>query len=339
MASVLELLNVFYKKGVEFLPVLDSTSGELRGILSRSHLTAVASDLDRAGAKFTSIPQELFETTDAGEAASFLSKQKQVHLILDDGTGEITREPASVLAMLGVQQRKKAAAAPKETLGGNDPTGDVKLWLSRILLSTIPFPLYAIDLKGKTLFYNGAFESGILSGYLNRSISKAEKMFLDLSREILANAAARGMTPDEMSGVLASGDSFRMANLQDGGKIVGYLFAFESQTVTSEQFTARIRAGAGFDSVMDRLEKSILLSLLSDADYNISRTASVMKTKRTTLQSRMKRLKIPLKARAHSSASGKAAKVSRTAASKKVNLKARKVTKAKHRTKKSNRSK
>ncbi|MBL8021560.1 MAG: hypothetical protein JNM27_17955 [Leptospirales bacterium] len=337
MASVLEILNVFYKKGVEFLPVLDSTSGELRGILSRSHLTAVASDLERAGSPFATIPQELFDATDAAEAASFLSQQKSVHLILDDGTGDITREPASVLALLGVQQRKKATAAPKETLGGNDPAGEVKLWLSRILLSTIPFPLFAIDLKGKTLFYNGGFENGILSSsQLNRSIGKAEKLFLDLSRETLANAAARGMTPDEMSGVTPMGESFRMANLQDGGKIVGYLFAFESSNVTSEQFTARIRAGAGFDAVMDRLEKSILLSLLADSDYNISRTADVMKTKRTTLQSRMKRLKIPLKAR---SAASKPVSAKPKKQSKKVNRKPRKTNKPKQRTKKSNRSK
>jgi len=49
---------------------------------------------------------------------------------------------------------------------------------------------------------------------------------------------------------------------------------------------------------MDELEKGTLLEALGRTDYNISRTAELLQTRRTTLQSRMKRLRLPLKARA-----------------------------------------
>src|SRR6185295_13598847 len=99
----------------------------------------------------------------------------------------------------------------------------------------------------------------------NRSVPKAERLFLEISRQMLADAAARGIEGADLVGVIKqTGDITRMVNLQDGGKIVGYLFALESEDSAEQQLIEKIKTGAGLDSVLDRLEKNILVSILSE---------------------------------------------------------------------------
>jgi len=294
-------MNAFYRRGVDFLPVVDSARAELCGILSRTQITALAVDQDRARREFTTIPDEYY-VADLGEAVAFVSRQESVATISQDAKTETTHEPALVLALVSGYQKRRARKGASSTSGetaGSDHASDVKLWLSRLILSSIPFPLFVLDLNGNTLFYNGAFEARILSKpFINRSVPKAERLFLEMSRQMLADAAARGIAGTDLVGVIKqTGDITRMVNLQDGGKIVGYLFALESEDSAEHQIIEKIKTGAGLDSVLDRLEKNILVSILSEIRYNISHAADLMKTKRTTLQSRMKRLRIPLKTR------------------------------------------
>lgn len=292
-ASALDILRVFYRTGVPYLPVVDGD--RLLGIISRDALTARASDASRAETEFDSIPEELFlpEPVGADVFSAIGSARHSPVLFADGQSGQL--ESSRVLAMIPARKRESPVQPHASRPGAPE---EVNLWLSRLLLAAVPYPLYAIDLKGKTLFYNGAFEKSIIAHQAFRSVARCEKSFLELSRELLAQSIAEGKEKDALRGVIReTGTAAWMITLIDAGRVAGYLFAFEWKGAMVQDLFERMTV-EGMDSVMDELEKGTLLEALGRTDYNISRTAELLQTRRTTLQSRMKRLRLPLKARA-----------------------------------------
>ena len=297
MPSVLDLVGAFYRLGTRYLPVVDPVKAEVIGVLSRDHITAISADHERARLEFETIPPEIYLEQPLSPAVmQDVGAHHTVFVLFPDLT-ESKQEASGVLAMLSHYRKKMPVTAhAKDDTDASHPE-DVKLWLSRILLASVPLPLFAIDLHGKTLFYNGDFEKQILSGPpFGRSLARAEKYFLELSRSTLANAVAEGLNTLRATGQISRGDSFTMISLQDAGKVIGYLFALASDKSVEETLAARIRAGTSIDNALDKIEKNLLVDFLAESGYNISKTAQLMKTRRTTLQSRMKRLNIPLKA-------------------------------------------
>lgn len=301
-ASALDILRVFYRTGVPFLPVVEGE--RLLGIISRDALTARASDASRAETEFDSIPEELYLAEPVGaDVFSAIGSARHTPVLFKDGaSGQL--ESSRVLAMIPAKKRE-SSHPPVSRPGAPE---EVNLWLSRLLLAAVPYPLYAIDLKGKTLFYNGAFEKSIISHQSFRSLARCEKSFLELSRQLLAESIAEGKENQALRGVIReTGTAAWMITLVDAGRVAGYLFAFEWKGAMVQDLFERMTV-EGMDSLMDELEKGTLLEALGRTDYNISRTAEMLQTRRTTLQSRMKRLRLPLKARASRKGAEKAGK-------------------------------
>ena len=288
-ATILDILRVFYRTGAAFLPVVDGDT--LVGIIGRDALTARASDASRAEQEFDRVPDELllpepFEP----DVFSAIGSVRHCTVVSPDGQSSQI-ETSRILAMIPAKKRE---AAPKPHVRPGSPE-EVNLWLSRLLLASVPNPLYAMDLKGKTLFYNGAFETSVISHQAFRSVARCEKAILELSRQLLAESIARGQENQPMRGMLReTGTAFWMVTLVDAGRVAGYLFAFERPLILEQELFERMSV-QGMDHAMDGLEKGVLLHALGQTEYNISRTAELLQTRRTTLQSRMKRLRLPLK--------------------------------------------
>lgn len=286
--SILDLLRVFYRTGAAYLPVVDGQ--RLAGIIGREGLTALASDAARAEQQFNEIGDEflLSEPYDP-DVFRVISSARQCTVLSPQGeTSQI--ESSRILAMIPA---RKSEAAPRPQ--ARTASEEVNLWLSRLLLASVPFPLYAMDLKGKTLFYNGAFENAVIGHSEFRSVARVEKAFLELSRQLLAESIAQGKENQPMRGMVRqTGAAFWMVTLVDAGRVAGYLFALEQSGVLEQELFQRMKV-RGMDHVMDSLEKGVLLQALGQTDYNISQTAGLLQTRRTTLQSRMKRLRLPLK--------------------------------------------
>lgn len=288
-ATILDILRVFYRTGAVYLPVVDNDS--LLGIIGRYALTARASDASRAAQEFERIPEELFlpEPVEPDVFSAIGSVRHCTVLSPDGQSSQI--ESSRILAMIPAKKREPVSR-PATRPGSPE---EVNLWLSRLLLASVPYPLYAMDLKGKTLFYNGAFETSVISHQAFRSVARCEKAFLELSRQLLAESIAAGQENQPMRGNLRqTGTALWMITLVDTGRVAGYLFALENAGVLEQELFERMTV-QGMDPVMDAVEKGILLRALGRTEYNISRTAELLQTRRTTLQSRMKRLRLPLK--------------------------------------------
>ncbi len=170
-------------------------------------------------------------------------------------------------------------------------------WLSRVVLSGFPHPLFATDLKGKTIFYNEAFEAGILVlPVLRNSLRQAETYFLDLTRELLARSLQKtgGQDGPLRARLPEMQMALEIATLENEGRVMGYLYIFRDLVWTGLQYELRdmLAAGIGLDGVVDEIEGALIYQVLKEHGQNVSHAAQALKVKRSTLQNKIKRLQI-----------------------------------------------
>ena len=172
------------------------------------------------------------------------------------------------------------------------------LWMSELLLKKIPWPLYACDLKNRTLFFNHLFEEKILPfAKFRNSLKVAENYMTEVTRSLLATAFTERSYYNRQQSFLNTYDSdiqylITMQNLEENSVLHGYLFIFQS-TVDSSfklEMEYRWKQGEGLGKIIDDVETRIITDALERHGQNLSHTAEALKIKRSTLQSRIKHL-------------------------------------------------
>lgn len=320
-----QLLKYFYRSGLPYLPVIATategtgsaataaprqSAGRLTGFLSRGLVDREASDLERISRSHARLPDGLLVTKYIpGDLIGALGQADQIPVLDMNGEQVQVWSSAEFLAALSKyqselktrdleEQAQLATAVPEgpgaEAAKGGASGGD---WLSRLVLGGFPHPLFATDLKGKTLFYNEAFEATVLAQpALKNSIRLAESYFLELTRELLARSLTREADQrmplrsrlPEMSLAL------EIATLDSEGRVMGYLYVFRDLVWTGLQYELQdmLAGGMGLDDVVDEIEGALIYSVLKEHGQNVSHAAQALKVKRSTLQNKIKRLNI-----------------------------------------------
>ncbi|MCB1319343.1 MAG: hypothetical protein KDK34_03765, partial [Leptospiraceae bacterium] len=174
-------------------------------------------------------------------------------------------------------------------------------WLGEIILSAIPWPLYCQDLQGNTLFYNRAFERDVLAREkLKNSIRLAEAFLLELTRSALALAYAEDREQESEAGTLTTTSQaldliIRISYLQKNDRIVGYLYVFQEpgdDNLVPDLINRMVENEEGLEEITDDLEARLIYHMLARHGQNISHTARALRIKRSTLQNKMKRLRL-----------------------------------------------
>lgn len=323
------LLKTFYRTGLPYLPVVsvpetaaDSNAAPprfiLSGFLSRSRLDRLMADLDRAKLEYDHIPDDLLVRDYVPEGALKISGH---HVPVFDANGQQLAnwdEPQLLKAVADFRERLKSAGNEphfeKHTRPGLDTQAvpekappvqdraDAARWLGELLLAALPYALFATDLQGNTLFYNERFAERILAkGPLKNSIRLAESYFTELTRTLLARSFERDPMRelrDQLSAYSTElGLRIRVLNLEDDGRIHGYLYLFHD-TGESELFHEledRNAQGQGLEAILEDVEGQFIHLMLSKHGQNVSHTAKALKIKRSTLQNKIKRLDIDAK--------------------------------------------
>jgi len=195
---------------------------------------------------------------------------------------------------------EEAEAASSETARRlRQPEASSQRWLGEMILSALPWPMFAADLRGGALFYNDAFQEQVLRrDRLKDSIRAAENYFLELTRSLLAQSFERD--PDRRrTGPLGAhvrelGLIVHVHNLETGGRIHGYLYIFEhpGEGSVAREFEDRRADGQGLEEIMGDLEALLVHMTLEDEGYNVSHAAEALQIKRSTLQNKIRRLKV-----------------------------------------------
>ena len=281
----------------------------LAGFLSRKLLDRQAADLERITEQHTRLPEELLiRDRVPADLIGTLGQAESIPLLDMSGREIRAWTSAEFLAAFSSYQTRlkerlgEEAAAEEQAVTEEQAAAQTAAaggdWLSRMVLGGFPHPLFASDLEGKTLFYNEAFEGGVLAQpTLKNSLRVAEKYFLELTRELLARSLQTGPNrdgtplrtrlPHMQLGV-------EVATLEKDGRVMGYLYIFRDLVWTGLQYELQdmLAAGQGLDDIIDEIESALIYSALKHQGQNISHAAQMLKVKRSTLQNKMKRLKI-----------------------------------------------
>jgi transcriptional regulator with PAS, ATPase and Fis domain len=181
-----------------------------------------------------------------------------------------------------------------------------------MVLASFPDALFATDKEGVTTFYNEKFEFNILARKIFRdSISYTEKYFRELNQDLFANylkthelnvEPRKSAVPVIQAYVKDLSLVLRIITLKEDQRITGFLYHFiEPQT----RLNRMSEGGLVFPSVeeafqmniplqklIDDIESHYIFQKLKKNDENISHTAKELGIPRSTLQNKIKLLKI-----------------------------------------------
>jgi hypothetical protein len=149
-----DIVRLFYTHNVPIIPVV-SKRGILLGILKKEDLVSELSDIGRA------------DKLKIDEFVTRLAKKFTIDELLPYGGikeftvinlfGEVQgRWPRLQLFIASETPEKAAVSAERET--GIQKEEQVLEWMIYLILEHIPRPLYALNIQGKTIFYNSHFE-------------------------------------------------------------------------------------------------------------------------------------------------------------------------------------
>ena len=294
--DILSVLRMFYSTGMPCLPVGEKIGSKiiLRGFLDRKKADRFGSDLNRI--KNTDfIPEDLLDTDDRSyEILAFLKNHSSIPVI--DITGQKIAEWGRSEFLSSVSEQKtqstEAEIHPKEE---NAQAPQIKespdLWLSKLILSGFPDPLFSADIKGQTLFYNQKFEDNILNqSMFKKSMVNAELYLRELTLDTIARYAL--LRPDAERYItydVKLQKVIEICSLFNQKNITGYLYIFKDREIIAEQSRASY-VSASLTVSLEDFEREIIFNALKQNGCNISHTAEALQIKRTTLQNRISML-------------------------------------------------
>ena len=306
----------------------DAGNLELIGFALRSELDQAMADLDRARRDFSEIPEPILVRDQVppealaslrihaeipvlnlhGEQVANWNEARYLKAIaafretLKPATTE-TSGQSSTPAAPDVSGRSARTTFSPAAASGAAPSSEsgpsAQRWLGELILGALPYALFATDLQGHTLFYNGRFEDGILTKrVLKNSIRLAESFFLELTRTLLARSFEEDPLRKNRNILTTYHPELevriRVLNLEQEGRLQGYLYLFQDpgDGELFHELVDRVGRGQGLEAVIDEVEGQFIYLMLDRHGQNVSHTAKALKIKRSTLQNKIKRLRI-----------------------------------------------
>ncbi|TGK84349.1 transcriptional regulator [Leptospira montravelensis] len=295
------------------LPVI-SEAGELLGLLSKDRVHRELSDLGREREDLDEIPLEILERELHENLILYFKESTQIPVIGLDGEKKDNWDKPRFLAAFSkldsANIRDPKLEEIESKLEKKKDNADSVQWFMELILSHFPDGLLATDVTGSTVFYNETFENDILTKPLFRdSLQLAEKYLHNLNREVLATYLKEhdlSLGKDADTTVLHTNitelrSNLRIITLKKEKKVVGFLYHFSpslfSQSMGNgdsefpnlgEAFLSKLP----LETVLEEMESHYIHKSLKRNSNNISHTATELGVPRTTLQNRIRFLKL-----------------------------------------------
>ncbi|MCW7493845.1 transcriptional regulator [Leptospira sp. 2 VSF19] len=295
------------------LPVI-SDEGELLGLLSKDRVHRELSDLGREREELDEIPLEILETELHENLILYFKESTLIPVIGLDGEKKDNWDKPRFLAAFSkldsVNNRDPKLEEIESKLEKKKENADSVQWFMELILSHFPDGLLATDVGGSTVFYNETFENDILTKSLFRdSLQLAEKYLHNLNREVLATYLKDHdltLGKDADTSVLHTNitdlrANLRIITLKKEKKVVGFLYHFSPSSFANpsgagnsefpnmdEAFVSKLP----LETVLEEMEAHYIHKSLKRNSNNISHTATELGVPRTTLQNRIRFLKL-----------------------------------------------
>jgi hypothetical protein len=281
-----EIVRLFYSNNVPILPVV-SKRGLLLGILTKETVISELSDLERVGKqRIDDFIMKISRKMSLDELLPVAGNVKEFVVInlFGEVYGKWSRlELFSACEIPGSKKEKEASSIT----GHRD---DQALeWMIYLVLEHIPRALYALNDKGKTVFFNSHFEDI----YLAQTGKDVETKFVESS---LANTGKNDFfyrKKDSKDMYFFNKDMkfyYEKVPLISNDKNVGYLIFVDSHL--SEK-SGPVYPGIDMNSMslnemIDSVERSLIVDSIRQNNNNINETAKKLKISVKTLTAKIK---------------------------------------------------
>ncbi|MBI40100.1 MAG: hypothetical protein CMF59_10900 [Leptospiraceae bacterium] len=293
----LEIIRFFYSTSLDHIPLVRDLDGQLEGYLSRELLNRELSDLDRAQADYESVPETWVRQDIDREELLKLSSQCPVPVVNRAGQKKTDWQDTELLRNASELKERRAqeSADAAEVISPEPETSDQ--WFARLVLAAIPHPILATDLNGHALFYNEGFQQRVLErDFFHKNLALAESYFLELTRGLLARVYSEGPHPTDLlfASIPELSISVEITTIHREQQISGYLYIFQDPELSGipHEVLSRLERGMSLDEIMEELEAGIIASMLRRNGQNVSHASQALRINRSTLQNKIKRLKV-----------------------------------------------
>lgn len=150
-----DIVRLFYRNDVQIVPVV-SKRGILIGIIRKEDVISELSDIDRvAHMKVDEFVTRLAKKMSVDDLLPYGSmKEFDVINIFGEPQGRWPR-----MRLFAACDSPDAAAGAEDHEAGMQKEEQILEWMIYLILEHIPRALYAVNSKGKTIFYNSHFEA------------------------------------------------------------------------------------------------------------------------------------------------------------------------------------
>jgi hypothetical protein len=297
------------------LPVV-GIDGNLIGFIAKERVLRELADLGEERPEYDHIPEEILQKDLHENLLNFFKDTNKIPVLDHLGERKEFWDKPRVLAEFSkLDSVHKKDPKLEAIIGKNEKRKDSKdsiHWYMELILANFPDGLLSTDVAGNAMFYNEAFESKFLPlPFFKDSVEVAERFLRDLNRDLFAKylqendleIESNEHSVHQLQSIVKEVDAFiRIITLRESKKVVGFLYQlaplstkFETVTKSGTLFPdldEALRAKYPLERVLEEMESRYIYETLKRNRNNISHAASDLSIPRTTLQNRIKFLKI-----------------------------------------------
>ncbi|MCP4134515.1 MAG: hypothetical protein GY754_26310 [bacterium] len=285
-----DIIRLFYSHDVPIIPVI-SKRGLLLGVIRKEDAIAELSDIERV----SKLKIDKFVTKIARKMSfdELLVYGKIREFIIINIFGEVQGKWNRLQLFTACETNEKVKNVNGEIEKQKEE--QVLEWMIYLILEHIPRALYALNEKGKTIFFNSYFEdiytkkmhSDVDTRFVEKTIKNAEK-----------NELFSGKNDTEIYFYNKDLEIYyEKVPFVSKGKKVGFLIycdeKYEKSTgLTFPGIDARAKSLA---DMLTSIERQLIVNAIKDAGNDLVKAAKSLKISKPALQSRVKKFNINIK--------------------------------------------
>lgn len=275
-----DIIRIFFINDIPLIPVV-SNRGVLLGVLNKDDAISELSDIERVNKQKTDqFIDKLLKKMSFDDLLPYVAENKEFVTI--NLFGEIQGKWSRLELLAAGDQGKHKKSVEREI--EKQKEDQILEWMIYLILEHIPRALYAINEKGKTIFYNSYFEDMF-----------TEKMGKEL--DIKTVEASLNNTDENELFYRKDGDSevyfynkklqfyYEKVPFKSKDKIVGFLIYCDKGLNESPGFSL-----PGIDikdmslhQILDSIERLVVVDTIKEKDHDIQMVAKSLKISRKSL--------------------------------------------------------
>ncbi len=289
-----EVVRLFYINDVPVLPVV-SKRGILLGVLTKDDLISELSDLERVkNQKVDQIISKLAKKISLDDLLPLVGNVKEFVVI--NLFGEIFGKWSRIELFAACEQGRDGKAIKKEV--EKQKEDQILEWMIYLILEHIPRALYAVNHKGKTIFYNSYFED-IFTKQMGKDVDiKFVENSLGNSEKNTFSYRKKGKKDiyfynEDMNFY------YEKVPLMSSKKKSGFLIFCDkdlNEASSGSMFPGLNMKGLSLKEMVDSAERLLIVDSIRENKYNITEVAKKLKVTKKALLNRIEKYGIDVKA-------------------------------------------